>query len=470
MPVHCSPTDPSPTHHISLQDRKGQIVGLILCDTSGNQQKAFSRTPVDRTALKTTTGNSQYSDMQYPYSPIVEDDWSGGRGSLDFERDGTKFLDSFRVRTSMANKAFLGPQEQYSQGNRNQNVNIPGNVNFEILTINQRYLAYRFQANASFTVAMAWLLARKKGSPKPLTVAIYSDNSGTVGAVQSYITVTNARMADILSEWLDETMSQALTSGVWYWLVVYGDPADNSNNCWSVAVKPSVGSTYFSQTGPGGSWNAATFDLYFRLTDSNPANTCILTDYKEQQYAFVSPPTGAPHIYMNGDRGTADSNAGFLNKLIDGSKNWAVNQWVGCVVEITNGTGKLENVIYRTITANDATSLTCDSVWTIQHDTTTEYVILGSNLWHEITGHGLTAPVTDLLVSTAGVIYVCMGDVVNVRRLQAVTAAGVWTDFDNGSNSADEGTTKATYIIYKPQSIKIAIGNNVDANGMYRSR
>ena len=84
MPVHCSPSDPSPTHHVSLQDRSGRTIGLILCDTNGDKKKAFNRTPVDRTALKTTTGNSQYSDMQYPYSPIVEDDWSGGRGSLDF--------------------------------------------------------------------------------------------------------------------------------------------------------------------------------------------------------------------------------------------------------------------------------------------------------------------------------------------------------------------------------------------------
>ena len=65
-----------------------------MCDANGNVMPNFTKSPVEQTALKTTTGNSGYDSMDYPYSPIVQSDWSGGRGNLNFETDATKFLDA----------------------------------------------------------------------------------------------------------------------------------------------------------------------------------------------------------------------------------------------------------------------------------------------------------------------------------------------------------------------------------------
>ena len=467
MVVRVTPDEVEPTHHFSLRDRSGKKLGLTACHPNGTpldlyDPSLYVKQPVETTAMKQTSGASSYDIFDYPYSPIVQDDLSGGRASLDFERDSTKYYDSFRCLSGRANKAYAGPLEVYAKGVRSQDESLPGSVDFVQMTGTNRYIYKRFQASANYTVARAWSLLRRVSTPGNLTFAIYSDSAGNVGSLQTSITVPYTRMDDILSEWLNETISQALSNGVFYWLVIYSAAGDDDKKHWKVAVKESVGTTYasstFTTTPP-----AASFDLYFRLTAAEIDKTCIPFEYKEQQYFVISGTTGAPSIYMAGDRGAADANTGQLNKLIDATKNWITNEHVGSVVLLTDGTGKLEPQPWRTVAANDSNSLTLDN-WTITHDTTTEYVLLGTKL-REITGHGLTAPVTSVLVSTTGVIYFCMGDNVTVRRLRAYNNAGVWEDFDNANCKADEtAATKAVFMVYKPQAQKIVIANNSDAS------
>jgi len=456
--IRVSPTLPPNelTHHIALRDRNGKQLGLILCDSQGKISPQFNITTLDRTALKTTTGASTYSDFQYPYSPITQDDWEGGRANLDFERDSTRFYDSFRMRTGRANKAFHGPQEQWTTGYRSINQATPGNVNFHELTDTSRIIAKRFQASANYTAALAWIIAKRKGEPADLTIAIYSDSAGNVGTSLTSATVADTRMADVLSEWLSEAISYALTSGTYYWIVITASEDDDSDNHWSIGVSGSSGTTYYSD---GTTYTSATFDLYYRLTPANTSKTAIFFEYKDGQYMVVSGESGAPNLYINGDRGTADSNVGQLTKLIDATKSWTTNQWAGCIVLISDGTGRLEPTPYRTIVSNTGTEITLDTAWTITHDTTTEYIILGANTWTEITGHGLTAPVTDVLVSTRGVIYFAQGDSTNIQRMQFATSAGVWTQ-----SQAADGTNKAVFLAYKQQGQKIIKANNSDGS------
>jgi hypothetical protein len=464
MAIRVSPTEQNPTHHFSLQDRYGKKLGLTLCKTDGTaldiyDPSAYIKSPVETTAQKQTSGSSSYADFDYPYSPIVQDDLSGGRGGLDYERDSTKYYDSYRCRSSRTNKAYAGPLEQYTTGLRNQNGTLPDSVKWVQLTDTQRYIYKRFLATASYTTGRAWLLARRKGSPASLTIAIYSDSAGSVGVQLSVITVASTRLEDTLSEWLNETISQALTSGTAYWLVIYGAASDGNDAHWKVACNNAAGGTYVSSTFDG-TRSASAFDLYYRLTDANTNKACIPYEYKEQQYFCISEATGAPKLYQAGDRGTADANTGQLNKLIDATKTWTINEWVGHVAMLTDGTGKLERQTWRIVQSNDGTSLTFTDSWTITHDTTTEYVILGTKLT-EITGHGLTAPVTSILVSTTGVIYFCMGDSVTVRRMRESTVTGVWTR----EYAAETAATKAVFMVYKPQAQKIVIANNSDATG-----
>jgi hypothetical protein len=462
--MRVSPSEPNPTNHFLLKDRKGRELGLTICNESGearpfHDERVYIKNPVETTAQKQTSGSSSYADYDYPYSPIVQDDISGGRGGSDFERDSTKFFDSYRCRSSRANKAYAGPLEQYATGIRNQDQTLPHSVRWVNLFGTQRYIYKRFQASANYTAGLAWLLTRCIGTPADLTVAIYADSAGNVGSLATSITVASTRMDDLLSEWLDETISQALTSGVYYWLVVYGGTGDSALKHWKVACNNSSGTTYASEAFDS-TPTAQGYDLYFRLTDANTEKTCKMFEYKEQQYFVISGASGAPKIYMAGDRGTADANTGQLTKLIDATKTWTVNEWAGFAVQITDGLGKLEAQTWRTVVSNTANELVLSEGWTITHDTTTEYVILGTKL-KEITGHGLTAPVTSVLVSTKGVIYFAMGDSVTVRGMREYTNAGDWT-----REYADEtATTKAVLMVYKPGARKIVISNNSDVNG-----
>lgn len=460
MPIRVSPTTEKPTHHISLKDRRGKTVGLILCDDKGQPVKdpaaVFQKNPVDTTAQKQTSGNSSYESYEYPYTPIVQDDWSGGRGNLDFERDSTKYFDSFRARTSRQNKAYAGPQETYATGIRSLNQNMPGSVSWHKLIGTQRYLYYRFTASASFTAGLVWLLVRRRATPANLTIAIYSDSAGNVGSSLESITVAYTRLEDTLMEWINETISEALTSGTAYWLVINAEDTDDNSKHWMIGVKGSSGSTYTSEDFDS-TPTAISKDLYFRLTEANSDKTCIPFDYKEGKYFVINGTSGAPKLYIAGDRGTADANTGQLTKLIDATKAWTTNEWAGYVVKVIDGTGSTEPQPWRTITSNTATELTLDSAWTITHDTTTEYVIYGVKLT-ELTGHGLTAPVTDVLVTTKGIILFAQGDSVNIRRAKYETSAGTWT-----ASYADDGTNKAIFLEYKPQAQKIVKANNRDA-------
>ena len=98
--------------------------------------------------------------------------------------------------------------------------------------------------------------------------------------------------------------------------------------------------------------------------------------------------------------------------------------------------GAAEEKPFRTISSNTQTVLTVSEAWEIEHDTTTEYVIVGAEVWNEIGTTGLTVDVTDVFV-TGYVAYLCQGDAVNIRKMR--WTVGAVTEF------GDEGN-KATYL------------------------
>jgi hypothetical protein len=467
--LRVSPGEPNPTHHFKLRVRSGESLGLLACDAAGkpldwNDKDLFVKQPIETTALKQTSGASSYDIFDYPYSPIVQDDLSGGRGGQDFERDGTKYFDSYRCNSGRANKAYAGALEQYATGLRNVDQHMPGSVDWIQMTESNRII-YRQFLSSGLTVGMAWLLARRKGTPGDLTIAIHNNNSGNVGTAVASITVSSTRLADTLSEWLAETISQVLTNGVTYWLVIMAAAGDDERGHWMMGVKREVGLTYASASytsTPG----AATYDLYFRLTPANSEKTCIPFEYKDQQYFVINGATGAPQIFMAGDRGAADANTGQLSRLIDATKSWVTDEHVGSIVMITDGPGKAERQPWRRVTANGSNYLVVDGDWTIAHTTATEYVLLGAKL-KQVTGHGLTAPVTDVHVSTTGVIYMMMGDAVAIRALRAFNDSGTWKDFGHADCQRNEGDakSKAVFMVYKDQDQKLVIANNSDASG-----
>jgi hypothetical protein len=277
-------------------------------------------------------------------------------------------------------------------------------------------------------------------------------------------TVPYTRLKDVLSEWVISTVSGSLTATTTYWVKIAANAADDDNNNWLIACSSNIGTTKYYN---GSSWLSASYDLYFHLEDATSDKTVFPFKYKEQQYVAVSPYSGTPHVYMNGDRGAADPNTGQLGTLADATKSWNINQWAGCVCVIINGTGRTEDRVYRTIESNSSTILNFPSdPWTITQDTTTEYVIVGSDTWQEVGAgayggtHGLTGPITDVHVNTLGVVYFCQGDSVNIKKHQEYNNSGTWTATD----WSDDSTNKAVFMALCPQANKIWKANNYDGS------
>jgi hypothetical protein len=108
------PNEAKPSGHVSLSDGVTTIELIAVGSNLEADPKTIGRSPVDRNPLKTTSGDSTYSDFNYPYSIIAQDNWTGGRGSDRFERDNSKFADSYRAGTDRSGQIVLGGLEKYA--------------------------------------------------------------------------------------------------------------------------------------------------------------------------------------------------------------------------------------------------------------------------------------------------------------------------------------------------------------------
>jgi hypothetical protein len=442
MTIRVGPTEKQPTHHIKIVDRAGVAVGLILCDQRGEPSPTWSKIPIDRTSIVTSAGAGQYSDFEHPYSLISQDDWSGGRGNLDFERDATKFYDSYRVNTHRENKVFFGPQEFYSKGYKTMQYSMSG-LRFSRFTpgtysdptYSPAYTS--FVASSSYTMARLWLLIRKVGTPANNLVITLRDTTGVT--VHATATITVASVTDVISFWKSVSLSFSLVSGTTY-RIYFNQTNWTDSNRWE----------WMGYEATKGGTNYPTYLIETAAVD----DSVIYYEYKQQQYKVLSTVGSAPTIWMNGDRGAADSNAGDLTKVKDATKSWTTNQWAGCVVKILKGPGYAEPTQYRTIVSNTATELVCDSAWTITHTTSTEYVIVASEDWRQITGHGLTVPITNVLV-VGEVVYFAQGDSVLMRSHREYNNGGTWTESEWNAE-----TLYATHLAYQPISNRIWLSHN----------
>lgn len=428
------------SHHISLSDGTN-VLGFIAVNAKGDADPfSITRAPVNRSALKTTSGNQTYSDMEPPWSPVAQVDWSGGMGKEDYDDDVTRFYHADRVNTAFTGRMFLGAQETYSTGGfRSQQNNLPGSLTWSaIKTGDRNYLAYYLTANANFSVTGIYLYLRRHGTPTAaLTVELCSNSGGVPWTVLQTATVDTTTITDTAAALYKFAITaEAITSGTTYWVKVYSTAGTDQHH-WKVGVNNSAGTS--KQSSNGTDWETTNVDLYCRLADAGHGKTPILFDYLYSRYLILNGSSGAPSLYINGDRGVADANTGALTTTVDGTKSWVDDEWIGAIVMIIKGPGLAEPIPWRVITDNNGTTLT-HATWTIEHTTSTEYVIINSNKWTEIAGHGLTAPVTDVMVCN-NYCYLCQGDAVAIRRWRAYNNSGT---FEN--TWAADSTNKAVFM------------------------
>lgn len=314
-------------------------------------------------------------------------------------------------------------------------------------TSHKRAQSFVFSGSGSYNVTHCRLLLKKSGTVSP-TVRIETDSGGSPsGTPVAEAVVDNADIGTSYSWVFVDFTTFALTKGTTYWIVLSQETQLTQGNFtqWGYdAAEGYTGGAAKYKTGAG-SWSAFTGDFYFRINSGQGLSNDVfrLFEYKGQVYAVDAPPEGADpsKLWMNGDRGAADSNSADKTKLIDATKSWTNDEWIGCVAKITAGPGINE---YRTIIDNDGTSLTVDEAWTTTHTTSTEYVILGSTKWTDVTpaaGDTIDGPVKDVCVAN-GILYLAFGEDFYLWRYREYNNAGTWT-----KQSADDGTGHADLLL-----------------------
>lgn len=473
MAINVSPSLRKPTHHIKLSQGATEL-GLILCDAKGNANaSAIERNPMPSSAIRTASSSPTYSDEELPFMALVQENFSGGRGKLILDDDSTRFFDSLRLDTARAERVILGPQEKYTTLPTTERLSLssaPGSVDtWFTLYGTTRYISTYVTPSVNMSVVRIELLVKKVGTGGGnIVAALYTDDAGTpdtliAGATKTLVS-TNYDAGQ--SFWLAfDIPATALTGATTYDLVVYGGAGASAANHWEIAGISTVGDRNVSPD--GAAWTYVTLGkFYSRLLELTKDGAGFFFEYKGGWYHCTQPDDGTKSmLYLNGDRGAADSNAGDKSKLVDATKAWTANEFIDCFALITRGPGSEETQPWRKITGNDATSLTVSPNWNVAHTTDTEYVILGSNRWQVI--EDLAAFVTSYTIA-GEFIYFARGDAGTdkVRRYQAYNAAGTWTD--RAADDADQAVYLAsvhnpdgTTYVWGSRSRHINYGNAV---------
>lgn len=414
----------TPLYHATLTDPDGVEANFIFRQqqriknpTTGETYTdleiaswAFHRNPLSPTALKTSSGGAQYDDLELPFMAREQKDWSGGRGQKRLADDTTRYLDAYAVDTSHAGKSYLAPRARYGR-----KIRIANDVTLEdhspfALEGDFKISAFQFTADSAWTGTLTYVYVplQKVGTPGTLYCEIWTDGSDLpVAKIGASDTLTAGQMVDTL--WRTHRFSPTgitLTPGQQYWLVLYDSGAPDEDNYWNILYGGVAAALHAFRPNTGSSWESTTdAACQFRITDSEADIKAHFFDYKRATYALRTTvaTSATSELWMNGDRGTADSNSGNLDRLVDATKangigyDWANDQWNGCVVLIVAGPGSEEEqpwrVIIDTVVSGGSAYVTVTPSWKTTHTTFTEYVILGSDQWQRVdsTASGTTA-------------------------------------------------------------------------------
>jgi len=435
-----NPAKKSPSHDLILRRLDtGEKIGILFADNEGERKwNAIQRSPYPRQSLQTNQGGSGFSTQEAPYHTITQQDWIGGRGQLKFEADATRFYDSLGLQSWMPGKFFLGGNPTWTSGHMPTLVkSTPGSVTWTRLTGANLYIAVPIRTNIAGSFipkAMAWL--RAVGTPGNLKLSLYSATAAP-GNPNAEIAFANVAPTDVVQDQAEavvKSITTTLSQATWYFLVVANSGTDDASNYWEAGHKTGA-ATDGRIASDGAAWSNSTIALYHQVWGGaygvEPSD-CLPFMYKGQMYAVVrEDDASASYLWMAGDRGAADSNAGDQAKLNDATKAWTVNAWANYIVLIVAGPGSEEVQPWRKILSNTATVLTVDVNWNVAHTTATDYVIL-SDTWQQLSS--LNGHVTDIALA-GRYIYFARGSGTSINKWFEANIAGVWTTLEDAEPS-----------------------------------
>jgi hypothetical protein len=406
-------TGPTPQYPITLSDGTNTI-GIRLPDKTGLRRLPRGQ-GVERKSARQVT-------------------WEGGRGNSRYVTDTTRFYDSGNVWTMVPNQVCPGPLPKITSDNRNHNIGFDttdSQGTFTHLDTVGKYATSFVVPSGGYTTINVRALLRKEVQSPALypKLYIYSDVAGAPGTAVWTYQVTSTDLDDTLFTVVGVVaQSVTLTAGATYWFIVELQGADTQVGLFNRFQ----GDQSFHD---GATWTPVAYGPLYHISEHIgdwQAGSTKFFEYKRQMY-FVGnrEGTATPVMLMNGDRGVAS--AGTTLTLTDSTKSWATDVWKGSVLVITAGGGLGK---YATILSNTGTVITVKTP--VNAAASSEYVIVGSDTWTVVSGHGLTVPITSVAVMN-DIVYIFQGDSVAARRMREYNSSGTWTrEFAaDGSNVGD---------------------------------
>jgi hypothetical protein len=458
MAIRVSPTETNPTHDISLSDGTTTI-GLHLCDGQGRRdRRAIRQSSNPRTSLQIQQGDTDYTSFNLPYTPVTQKDWSGGRGQSDYKRDSTRYYDCYRVNT-IHGDITLGPKEVLADGPETTggHYGAPDYFEYSEETGVTGYFTSYTGASPNSIRSIRFKIYMPATASGTLTAEVMSDLDGTpgsnlaqgIGVHFDYIPRRFHGETQILEE-IELPISYTFSNGTKYH-IGFRYQKDGGSDPAGILIGYNNGTTesiyYMHGLEDSPELVDSTASLHAVTVGVSRAKVKFF-NYRGSKFAIRSHDDGTnPSLWLNGVRGFAKSNTGALNKLKTDVNLSSVGSLAGMRIRIIAGKGSTETVTWRRIvtstTASSNNEITVSPPWQVEHDTTTEFVVLGTSYWQEVTGHGLTGPVTDVCV-VGDIIYFAQGEGVVMRRGRLASGSWSWSDEAAG--------TKVTFIKLIPET------------------
>lgn len=462
------PGDEMSTHDLILTDKDGNTVELILCDKKGDRDVlAFAPSPMPSGSLKMYEGTQKYSDMDPPWTPIAQSDWSGGRGGKDFDNDATKYYDGKNINTLRPGEIILGPKATETHGTATSTFSNTAATTYSRVTCptGYRYYAYKFTSTENFLATHVRVTLKGDGVSFG---QIYVGFAGLTGSPSAPGTVTyssNFVQHDELEAGVGQdytfTLSTAfdLDAGVAYAIVfkiinIYDDTA-------SFYIKDSTSSDTYWESLNGTTWPTTyeTDGVYFTAYIPITKAKWFPFEYKGALYVVgKNDDASAAKMYLNGDQGVVASATSTVVTTSSGVKTWAENEAAGSIIKIFSGAGANQPQNWRVISSNTAssaspgaTTFTTLTAWDVAPAANDIYAIVASDTWTEIWASRMATwdiDVTDVL-AVNGAIYLACGDTKVLKTSIGYNLSGTWTYAHSGVNEKfDVQTSAYTYLKY----------------------
>lgn len=390
-----------PTHDVSLTDVDGKQAGLILCNRNGIKDPTqLKMSAMPRTPMQMTQGSAGYDDMELPFVAEVQTTMAGGRGNETLSSDRTKFFDSYRLDTTKeypicapAVITQTGTGASKTSFVRDYSPNPSG-------LVDNRYISFKLSVTEATTVMSVNIiintLAMHILSPGIISYKLSKTDLATGDPTSAtgygYIILMSNQDSELeLTLPCDLTYDEA---GYLYLLLNFKDASSIPGSTVYYYDNTLSGTVFTtgetSEWTSGTTWGAYAGDgtkTIISAIHSSAESTYKFFEYKRALYAVRTLSSkSSSSLYLNGWRGVADSNGSNPNALFDETQSgWANDAAAGCIVLIINGAGEHEDQPWRRVVNSLSGTLLVDTPWKITHDTTTEYVVLGSDVWTQLT-------------------------------------------------------------------------------------